>query len=65
MSAAQANALRKLTGGKKIVKSANVLQSWSFMDRLSAGAAQAAELAALQKRRAEASRPKSPVSVHK
>ena len=53
----QAAALRRLTGRRKLIKVANVLQSWCFMQRLSADTAEA-ERAAQEKRRAV---PKSPV----
>ena len=56
----QAAALRKLSGTKRIVKGANILQSWSFMDRLSTHAADTAADVASQRRR-EKARPKSPV----
>ena len=60
LSEAQLAALRKLSGTKKIVKAANILQSWSFMDRLSTHAALNASSAARELRR-EQVRPKSPV----
>jgi hypothetical protein len=60
LSQTQVAALRKLSGTKKIVKGANILQSWSFMDRLSTRAANTASDAARQLRR-EQVRPKSPV----
>ena len=60
LSEAQLAALQKLSGTKKIVKAANILQSWSFMDRLSTHAALNASDAARELRR-EQVRPKSPV----